>query len=331
MADHHDLVAGLREGLDRILGRVQGSKPGPTLICVAGLHGNETAGIFSVRRVLESLLPRASELKGEWVALSGNLGALRNGRRYLIRDLNRSWTQDRLRAAMDRTHGLEGEDREQGELLEALDQALARARDDVFLLDLHTTSAPSVPFTAVMDTPSNRGFSFHLPVPMVLGFDHLVDGTFFEYLTRRRIPSLVFEGGQHADAAAVDASEAAIWLALEGAGLVLEENFPEVGEARDSLRAATRHLPRVLEIIYRHSLAPGDGFRMHPGFENFQSVSPGQVLGHDLGGEVQAPHGGLLFLPLYQAQGDDGFFLVRETDRSDQDRPETPIHEATLP
>jgi hypothetical protein len=50
---------------------------------------------------------------------------------------------------------------------------------------------------------------------------------------------------------------------------------------------------------------------MDPGFRNFRRVAKGQRLGQDARGPVTAPLGGLLFLPLYQKQGDDGFFIVR--------------------
>ena len=51
---------------------------------------------------------------------------------------------------------------------------------------------------------------------------------------------------------------------------------------------------------------------MQPGFVNFQQVERGQLLATDRGGEIRARENGYLFMPLYQAQGEDGFFLVRE-------------------
>jgi succinylglutamate desuccinylase len=51
---------------------------------------------------------------------------------------------------------------------------------------------------------------------------------------------------------------------------------------------------------------------MEPGFTNFQPVRRGQTLAHDRRGEIAAPETGLVLLPLYQALGDDGFFLGRE-------------------
>ena len=99
---------------------------------------------------------------------------------------------------------------------------------------------------------------------------------------------------------------------LAAAGLIQEAEFPEVAEAREALRAMAAGLPRLLEIKHRHPVALGDGFLMHPGFENFEPVSAGRLLAQDVRGDVRSPESGRLLLPLYQAQGDDGFFLIRE-------------------
>jgi len=299
-------------GVERVLGRISGPGPGPTLVCVGGVHGNEVAGLLAVQRVLDRLPRLRGEMRGEVVALSGNRGALAQGKRYLSRDLNRSWTENRLKAVAGDEHLREQEDREQRELKDALDRAVSEARGPVFLLDLHTTSSPSAPFIATMDTPANREFARHFPVPLILGFGRIVDGTFFGYLSARGITSLVFEGGQHQDPSSIRNSEAAIWIALAGIGILRDPDLPQVSTSLGTLTKLARNLPRVLDIRHRHPVAPGDDFRMLPGFENFQPVSAGELLARDRGGEVRAPGDGRLLLPLYQAQGDDGFFLVRE-------------------
>ena len=80
----------------REIGRVVGDAPGPTLIVVAGIHGNECAGVGAVRRVLATLTRRQGRVMGELVALAGNLGAMRLGIRYRERDMNRVWTKERI-------------------------------------------------------------------------------------------------------------------------------------------------------------------------------------------------------------------------------------------
>lgn len=315
---------GVREGrwedTGRILGRIRGSRPGPTLIVVGGLHGNEPAGVVALQRVLAALWSREAHLAGDLVALRGNRRALAQGRRFVHRDLNRLWTRegvDGRRNAGARRRGegggRGGEEEEQAELLQILEESIANARGEVFFLDLHTTSGPGAPFTTVADAPRSNAFASSIPAPLVLGLGEVLTGTLDAYVSSLDVPSVVFEGGRHGSPGSIASSEAAVWLGLAGAGIVREGAFPEVGAARTLLRRRTLGLPPVLEMRYRHPVEPEDGFEMLPGFRSFQRVSEGEVLARDRRGPVLSPSSGRLLLPLYQPQGEDGFFLVRES------------------
>ncbi len=287
---------------------------GPSLIVVAGLHGNEPAGVHAVERVGRALDARSGDLRGRIVCLAGNRLALERGLRFVDRDLNRAWTPERV--ARLRNGGVETrstEDAEQKELLDEIDGVLADAQGGpVYVLDLHTTSGDGGPFSTVADTLLNRSLAFALPVPLVLGLEELVEGTLHEYLGRRGCVTLAFESGQHQETEAAERAEAAVWLLLAATGLLPESRLPELPGARKSLGRAGRGLPRVLEMRYRHALEADDGFRMRPGYRNFQRVQRGEVLAHDRNGEVRAPESARLLMPLYQVQGEDGFFVVRE-------------------
>jgi succinylglutamate desuccinylase len=132
------------------------------------------------------------------------------------------------------------------------------------------------------------------------------------FLSDRGVAAMVFEGGGHRDPDSVTATEAAIWLAMAGSGVISESRFPEVTLGRKRLMAASKGLPSVLEMRYRHPIQPEDGFRMLPGFRSFEAVTAGQTLAHDRRGEIRSPESGRLLMPLYQAQGEDGFFIIRE-------------------
>src|SRR5580698_114157 len=80
----------------REIGRMVGRAAGPTLVVVAGMHGNEPAGILAARRVLARLAADEVPLRGELIVLAGNVGALRAGKRYLAKDLNRQWSEARV-------------------------------------------------------------------------------------------------------------------------------------------------------------------------------------------------------------------------------------------
>src|SRR5262249_59027205 len=96
------------------------------------------------------------------------------------------------------------------------------------------------------------------------------------------------------------------------AGLATPEELPGWTDAWAWLDAARAGLPRTIDIVARHPVEPGDGFVMEPGFANIARVAKGQLLARDRRGEIPAVDDRLVLLPLYQAQGQDGFFFGRE-------------------
>lgn len=300
----------------RVLGVARGERDGPTLIAIGGVHGNEPAGVEAILAVLESLASDPASLRGEFVGLTGNRIALSRGRRFIDVDLNRIWSYDgqgSARAELRRELGLDlVEVREQVDLRQAIVEVAKRATGPVYVLDLHTTSGEGAGFTAIGDTLANRRFASAIPVPLVLGLEELVDGTLLEFLDESGFVSAVFEIGQHEEAVAGRRGVAGILIGLAAAGLLDGERDSRVARARRYLTAATRSLPRIVEMRERHAIRVGDRFRMLPGFKNFQPITAGQTLAEDRDGPVLSDRTGRILMPLYQELGDDGFFLVRE-------------------
>jgi len=299
--------------MERVLGRVRGATAGPTLLCVGGLHGNEPAGVLALRRVLAALGPRAPLMRGDFVALAGNRTALALGRRFVDRDLNRAWTDERIARLRDSGPAVHAvEDREQLELLDAIEAVVEEARGPVYVIDLHTTSGFGGPFTTFGDTLPNRSLAVHVPVPMILGMEELLDGTLLAYLGKHGLVGVAYESGQHDEPRAVDRGEAGIWLAVATVGLVEESRLPEASAGWKLLARDTAHVPRAMEMVYRHDVGPLDGFVMDPGYGNFAPVKAGQAVATDVHGRVRVDRDARLLMPLYQKQGEEGFFLITE-------------------
>ena len=88
----------------------------------------------------------------------------------------------------------------------------------------------------------------------------------------------------------------------------------DVENRHDSLLIEySKDLPKIAELVKVHSIGPLDEFRMRPGYRNFQPVRRGEQLAEDRHGTIQAPEDALILMPLYQAQGSDGFFLIKKT------------------
>ena len=64
------------QSLRREIGRVGDTAAGPTLVVVAGVHGNEPAGLHALHRVFAYLEEHHVTVRGQIVGLTGNLGAL---------------------------------------------------------------------------------------------------------------------------------------------------------------------------------------------------------------------------------------------------------------
>jgi hypothetical protein len=267
--------------------------------------------------VLDELARRAPACAGRVVGLAGNVGALARGQRFLAADLNRLWTDERLRTL--RQGGASAEDpetKEQRALLAAFDEHLRGEWERVVLLDLHSTSAGGPPFTIVSDTLQARPVAFALPVPVLLGLEERIQGTLLSWFADQGHVALCLEGGQNELPSTLDHHVAALWVTLVATGLLAAADAPELPAARARLANSAGALPAVVELRYRYGIPDGALFEMRPGYENFQPVRRGEVLARIDPGtgarDVASPLSGRVLMPRYQSLGDDGFFVGRE-------------------
>jgi succinylglutamate desuccinylase len=302
---------------ERVLGRITGEAGGPVIVVMAGIHGNEPAGLRASQRVIERLRADGTAMRGSLVVLRGNLAALAQKTRFIDMDLNRMWSPQRVAVLRARSRGPWNsvEEREQFELLEALEGIVDGSAPEHYFLDLHTSSADGPPFLTVGDTLRNRAFAASFPLPMILGLEEQVDGALLEFLSNSGFITLGVEAGRHDAESSVERQEAVLWLALAGSGLVEAAAVPELQRHRSLLERAGEGVPRSVEVRRRHAIDSEDGFCMEPGFANFQPVEKGRLLARDKHGLVLAPDQGRLLLPLYHGKGDDGFFLARDVKR----------------
>lgn len=299
----------------RELGRWDDGVAGPTVLVLAGIHGNEPAGVQAVERVLAELRRRAVPIRGRLVALAGNLGALAAGCRFRARDLNRGWGGAAVAAMAQRAGDARSpEDDEQRDLLRCFEEVLATANGPVLFVDLHTSSADGPPFLCLADTIDNRRLGLATGVPIILGIEETIDGAALEWFGDRGVAALAVEGGRHQHPDTAGNHEAVLWLLLAKVGAV-PAAVALLPARRAHLQRAVGGAPRIVEITHRHAITPADRFRMAPGFVNFAPARAGQLLAHDARGEIRAQRDCRVLLPLYQPQGDDGYFLARPVAR----------------
>lgn len=307
---------------ERVIGHYRGREAGPLVVAVGGLHGNEPAGVLALERLFEMLhqeplLNPGFNFRGEILALRGNLAALDTGVRFVDQDLNRIWYPPGEAAV----HPGASEAEERYELLAVIEQAIEEAPlGEVILLDLHTTTAGGGIFAVTGDDPPSLDLAVEMGVPVVRGMVGGLPGTMLHYFrgghlpTRLPVRAVSFESGSHYDPASVDLALAATVNLLRALRCVREEDVSSYHD--ELLRGRAGGLPRLTELKYVHRIHPSgeDGFVMRPGFENYHRVMKGQIVADDRRGPVAVPADGYLLMPLYQAQGNEGFFLIGEHD-----------------
>ncbi|GAA4272389.1 succinylglutamate desuccinylase/aspartoacylase family protein [Aquimarina gracilis] len=297
----------------RIIKHIKGSKPGPTLIFIGGIHGNEPSGVFALQKVMEKLQEQEIPICGSIYALSGNLWALKNNQRYHKQDLNRLWKAETIKDILKEKHKVTNEDvSQQIEICKLIHKILKTESGPFYFMDLHTTSSETVPFLTVNDSLLNRKFTKQYPLPIILGIEEYLEGPLLSYINELGYVAFGFEAGQHDDPISITNHIAFIYLSLVFAGSI-EKKHIDYQYYYQMLSNNSKEFKHFYEIYWRHEISNGDTFKMKSGFINFQKIRKGQELAQSNGKIIRSKKNGKIFMPLYQSLGDDGFFAIKRT------------------
>ena len=307
----------------RNIGTYDQGHAGPLVIVLGGMHGNEPAGVQALQTVFEMLAlepihNRSFRFRGRLVGLRGNRRALARGQRFLDRDLNRAWRPDRVEHIRQQPKdGLVNEAAEQKELMQCIEEEIARYRPtQAVLFDLHTTTADGGIFSLTTDDLPSLELATSLHAPVVKGLVRGIEGTILHYFTEAvtgcPTRGVAFEAGQHDDPLSAKRAVAAIINLLRGCECVRPADVETKHD--ELLQRYSFGLPTVTELIRVHRIGVEDQFVMEAGFQNFQFIRKGDVLARDRRGSIRAEADGYILMPLYQPQGEDGFFLIKSVE-----------------
>jgi hypothetical protein len=296
--------------IDRIIGKVEGERNGPTILFFAGIHGNEPAGVLALEQVLSQLDSKREYIAGTIYGIIGNRAALFNKRRYMDEDLNRIWINTYIDNLEVKVNLLE-EEKEMKELLNLIKTITKEKTGPVYFIDFHTTSSKSFPFITINDALINRKFAMKFPVPIVLGIEEYLEGPMLSYINKEGFVAIGFEAGQHQDEKSVKNTVSFIFLTLVLTEAINKNDFDDVDSHYANLEKNASQLKEIYEIVYLHKIAAWDKFAMLAGFESFQPIKKDTNLAIHNEEYVKSPLSGRIFMPLYQSQGSDGFFIIR--------------------
>lgn len=308
MSETRSTITPVLKNVNRVLFEHYQGTDAPCVVVFCGVHGNEQAGLKAVDNMLDVL--KKAPLKGSLYILSGNIPAILKGQRFVDKDLNRVWSRKLFAAPNIPGAGI-SEYKDRRELMGIISDISDHVNGPLYFIDIHTTSAESIPFITIDDALINRRFTSVFPVPVVLGIEEYLQGALLSFINQLGFVSLGFEAGSHDAAQSVLNAESFLWLVLDVAG-VFDLPSNEAEGHRKQLAAITYGYQNFYEVTFRYALKPGEDFKMAPGFQNFQSIKEDVLLAESEGEALRAPRDTIIFMPLYQQQGEDGYFFVRK-------------------
>jgi len=294
---------------DRVIGEIKGNPHEPVVVFFAGIHGNEPAGVIALKEFFSKL--NKSKIKGSVYGISGSIKGLEQRKRFIDKDLNRLWTKQQLEA-LSSLHDLSIEESEQVELLNFLNEILNTHTGPLYFIDFHTTSSKTLPFVTINDALINRKFSILFPVPIVLGIEEYLNGPLLSYINELGYVSLGFESGQHDDTDAITNCISFIYLALTFVNILKKEDIEGFQKYFNQLKNQSEDITDIFEIIYLHKLKNSDYFKMQPNFKSFQNIKKGTLLAKENNTNIVSKYDARIFMPLYQSQGREGFFIIKK-------------------
>lgn len=294
---------------NRILTDLNTGDDGPVLIIIGGLHGNELAGVSAIRMVSEWLSSNGVLKSGRVVGIVGNPEAVSRQVRYLDEDLNRIWLPEIIKEVRSQYESeiQSSERRDLKELLTILDPILSDKNQRVIAVDLHSFSASEGYFALTPESGYNEKLLNEIGIPSIFGIEKILPGTLLNYIHNCGHHAFAFEGGSHYSA------ETLVNMVNFIKMLAMEIGLCDTAKSVDYIhlqKPLNNTLPSKMELVYQHLITSSDQFVMRPGFTNFQPIEQGEWLAEDINGKITAPCGGYILMPLYQNQGNDGFFLV---------------------
>ena len=302
---------------ERLIGSVIGENTKYLFLCVGGIHGNEREGVTAAANVINNLKTHSKDLKGSIVGLKGNLKAISEYKRYIDYDLNRIWRKEFIDKLNDPDHVPKyHEETELKELYKAIHDVINTLKPEkVFFLDLHNTSSPKGTFAVSFSQKIQAKLRDNLKVPIIMGMEKVLKGTLIEYIENLGYHGIAFEGGDLNANTSGQILESGIWIILNTMGFIDKDKIPKYNAHRTFLNSLVNSFPLMNELLYVHKVNDNKDFKMNPGYLNFQEIKKGDILAKNKDGEIIAPYSGILLMPLYQSQGQEGFYIIKDLNK----------------
>jgi succinylglutamate desuccinylase len=261
---------------------IDSGQPGPTLAIIAGVHGNERAGVYA----LQQLLPNLTITRGKVYAAFANPPAIEANVRFITKNLNRCFLPD--------NQGNDYEDQRARELMSMLDKCDA-------LLDLHMFyDDDGVPFAICEDNVLELAQKLDVDI-ISTNWTEVEPGGTDGYMFEAGKLGLCVECGP------ISKAEAYTPLTVKTVHQFLK--YFDMTNEPVEYSATPKRLIRAQKAIHKSS----DNFVLAPGLHNFDRLEPGQVIATEGDQQFTATANQCIIFPHYNAKlGEEAYIIGEE-------------------
>ncbi len=251
------------------------------LVIVAGVHGNEPAGVRAIEEVRRLLSQGDWKIDGTVFSLIGNPRAVEANARFIDENLNRVFEDAKDNGSYEARRAEE---------IRTWFAELARSFKRVFVLDLHSVSIGEVYMTIFnADNPGCREWAERVSaIPLRFAYTAaIVPGSLIGAIEKLGGIGISIECGNHA-------SESGTTVALEHIeGALQELHMLKHGKSfRGTVYPGTKRTYTLFA-----SINPSSGFAFTIPVESEMRLSKGQIFALDETGDHRAPQDCYLIMP----------------------------------
>ncbi len=255
-----------------------GDKPGPTTIIQGCTHGNEKIGKSIIDKLASDITQE--KISGSIILILGNPQAYEKNKRFIDEDLNRLLNKI-LRNDEVNTY-------EKKRVLEIIPYY----KKIDYLLDIHSTITPSVPFVYCEDRPKQRNLAGVFNTEYIISAHEDINSPelrtcFDSYADKQGGIGLTYEAGQIGN----EESERILYQKT----LQFLEQVGNI-KSSESSRAFIKHPSKHL-IIVDHLWTTGHNFKFLSKPYNFQKFKKDEVIALEGNKPIRAPRDCYLIFP----------------------------------
>jgi succinylglutamate desuccinylase len=264
---------------------IESNQPGPTVVILGGVHGNETCGVEALKALQNITID-----SGTLILIYGNPQAIEQNVRYVEQNLNRMFCDDeRLTSELKRSY----EYQRSREILPYL-----HAAD--YSLDLHASFTPdSEPF--IICESNSLALVQYLPQDRVCyGFTRLEPGGTDGYMNELGKVGICIECGYLANPKSTQSAIRSAQLFLQALGMLPAVNL---------VINKKQFYVEAYELYYTKT----DSFRLTRSFQDFEVIKANEIIGFD-GNEaiISRADQMILFARERSVVGAEAFLLVKK-------------------